>query len=88
MDPEVQEVPVTSDPTLRMENEVVEVVSDAMQPNEPLEDLEKALENACETLAALASNVMDFTYDSQEVLFSKVCVAILCHRFACETRFA
>lgn len=40
----------------------------------PLEMLEKALENACETLATLATNVMDFSYDSQHVLFSKVYV--------------
>lgn len=42
----------------------------------PLEMLEKALENACETLASLATNVMDFSYDSQHVLFSKVYVVL------------
>lgn len=40
----------------------------------PLEMLEKALENGCETLATLATNVMDFSFDSQHVLFSKVYV--------------
>lgn len=38
----------------------------------PLEQLEKALENTCETLHSLATNVLDFSYDSQNVLFTKV----------------
>lgn len=54
---------------------VIEGNSNGAVPSDvPLEMLEKALENACETLATLATNVMDFSYDSQHVLFSKVCV--------------
>jgi hypothetical protein len=37
-----------------------------------LVELEKALENAGETLAAVTTGVLDFTYDGQELLFSKV----------------
>lgn len=38
--------------------------------DDPLEDMEKALENACETLASFAANVMNFTYESQDLIFS------------------
>jgi hypothetical protein len=37
-----------------------------------LVELERSLENACETLASIAGGVLDFTYDGQELLFSKV----------------
>jgi Transcription factor subunit Med10 of Mediator complex len=37
-----------------------------------LVELEKALENASETLAAVTSAVLDFTYDGQEALYGKV----------------
>lgn len=40
--------------------------------DEPLERLEKALENACQTLYALSSGIQDFSYDNQHVIFSKV----------------
>lgn len=35
-------------------------------------ELEKALENACETLSAIATNVLDFSYDNQDLLYAKV----------------
>lgn len=44
----------------------------APKPDEPLERLEKALENACQTLYALSTGVHDFSYDNQHVIFSKV----------------
>jgi Transcription factor subunit Med10 of Mediator complex len=37
-----------------------------------LVELERSLENACETLAAIAGGVLEFTYDGQELLFTKV----------------
>lgn len=40
--------------------------------DEPLERLEKALENACQTLYALSSGVHEFSYDNQHVIFDKV----------------
>lgn len=42
------------------------------KPDEPLERLEKALENACQTLYALSTGVHDFSYDNQHVIFAKV----------------
>lgn len=38
----------------------------------PIEDLEKGLESACETLATIGSSVLDFSFDAQETLFSQV----------------
>lgn len=37
--------------------------------------LEHAVLNACETLSEVARVALDFTYDQQDVLFTKVCVA-------------
>lgn len=48
--------------------------SGAAEADNTLLSLENALLNASETLAAVASIAVDFTYDSQETLFSRVCV--------------
>jgi hypothetical protein len=37
-----------------------------------LVELERSLENACETLTVIAGGVLEFTYDGQELLFTKV----------------
>ena len=42
--------------------------------NEALLSLESALLTACETLSGLANLAVNFQYDSQELLFSKVYV--------------
>ena len=63
MDSDVQEVPLSTDKP--------------QAADDPLESLEKALENACATMASLCENVIDFSYDSQSVIFSKVYVELL-----------
>lgn len=63
MDSDVQEVPVTNS----IQQDPIHIPA-----NDPLEPLEKALESVCATLGTLAENVIDFSYDSQDVIFSKV----------------
>lgn len=70
MDSDVQEVPIDTDDVVVVEPTTVP--NPSAPRDEPLEQLEKALENACESLASLATNVIDFSYDSQGLLFTKV----------------
>lgn len=83
MDPEIQEVPVRSGASEQPEVVVVDssageepitAAKPALKPNtaqrdDPLEHMEKALENACETLANFTEHVMNFTYESQDLIF-------------------
>lgn len=55
-----------------MESHVQEDVSGFDSGINGRTELEKALENACETLAAIGTNVIDFSYDNQDLLFAKV----------------
>lgn len=84
MDPEVQHVPMSrlssaprqelidNDDIMIIDDDNTKNISSGAPRDVPLELLEKAVENACETLATLATNVIDFSFDSQHVLFSKV----------------
>lgn len=55
---------------------------DAPAGDKELLGLEHAVLNACETLSEVARVALDFTYDQQDVLFTKVCVPLpaLCSR--------
>ena len=71
MDSDVQEVPIDTDDVIVVEPTTVPNPTTTPR-DEPLDQLEKALENACESLASLATNVIDFSYDSQGLIFTKV----------------
>lgn len=83
MDPDVQEVPVHIEqrgrPRSNMHAPDVIVVDDgnpagADQGRLPLDNLERALETACTTLNNISETVMNFSFDSQHDLFSKMYV--------------
>lgn len=87
MDPEVQEVPIASDtPDVQEVPVVSDVVvvddDDAAQHKDgpsashedPLEALEKSVENASENIASFASSIKNFTYEDQDSIYTQLCV--------------
>lgn len=85
MDPEIEQVPVqTTDqrPHARAPSLPSEVIvldeSNSSQPAQregALDNLEEALENACETLNTISETVIKFSFDSQHILFGKMYVS-------------
>lgn len=75
MDPEVQEVPVAPEVVV-LDSDEPGSNKEAPMPrqDDPLENLEKALENACSTITSFAASVMNFSYENQDLLYTKACV--------------
>lgn len=76
MDPEVQEIPIIPDVVVLDSDDPVPTKDPVPAPrrDDPLENLEKALENACGTITSFAASLINFSYESQDLLYTKACV--------------